>query len=62
MSTETTYDAQALARVEAKLRQLQEQLAGLSERGEEMSYMLGWAKGGISAALTEIDVWREVSA
>jgi len=52
-------EAQALARVEAKLRQLQEQLAELSEQGEEPAYRLGWATGGIKAVLAVIDAWKD---
>jgi hypothetical protein len=59
MDIQTSHDTQALARVEAKLRELQEQLARLSEQGEEPAYRLGWASGGIKAALAEIDAWKD---
>lgn len=53
------YTAEALKRVEAKLTRLQEELASLAERGQDSAYALGWATGGIAAALVEISVWRE---
>ena len=53
------YTAEALNRVEAKLTQLQAQLAEMAARHEDPHYMLGWAEGGIKAALVEINVWTE---
>ena len=53
------YSAEALKRVEAKLTELQAQLADMSARKEGTAYMLGWAEGGIKAALVEISVWKE---
>jgi hypothetical protein len=50
---------EALNRVEAKLTRLQAQLADMAGRREDPHYMLGWAEGGIKAALVEISVWRE---
>lgn len=53
------YAAEGLKRVEAKLTDLQAQLAEMNTRKEDMAYMLGWAEGGIKAALVEISVWKE---
>jgi hypothetical protein len=53
------YAAEGLKRAEAKLAQLQAQLAEMSARKEDLAYMLGWAEGGIKAALVEISVWKE---
>ena len=53
------YNAEGLKRVEAKLTKLQAQLAEMAERREETAYILGWAEGGIKAALVEISVWKE---
>lgn len=53
------YTAEALKRVEAKLTQLQAQLAEMTASHEDPSYALGWAEGGIKAALVEISVWKE---
>jgi hypothetical protein len=53
------YSKEALLRVEAKLTQLQAQLADMTQHKEDVAYMLGWAQGGIKAALIEISVWKE---
>jgi len=53
------YTAETLKRVETKLAQLEAQLAEMAARHENPHYMLGWAEGGIKAALVEISVWRE---
>jgi hypothetical protein len=53
------YSTEALNRVEAKLIELQAQLNEMDQQREEPSYMLGWAEGGIKAALIEISVWKE---
>ena len=53
------YTAETLKRVETKLAQLQAQLAEMAARHENPHYMLGWAEGGIKAALVEINVWTE---
>lgn len=48
-----------LNRVEAKLMELQIQLADMAERCEDPHYAWGWAEGGITAVLTEISVWKD---
>jgi hypothetical protein len=52
-------DTETLKRVEKKLTDLQAQLAEMIERKEDMAYMLGWAEGGIKAALIELSAWKE---
>lgn len=53
------YSAEGLKRVEQKLTELQAQLAEMTSKHDDPHYIIGWAEGGIRAALTEINVWTE---
>jgi len=54
-----TNDAIGLTKVEAKLTDLQAQVAEMTSRHEDPHYIIGWMEGGIRTALISISVWKD---
>jgi len=55
---EPTHTTEALNRVEARLTQLQAQVAEMHTAYTDPHYIIGWMESAIKTALTEIEVWK----